>query len=609
MEPAPALRSFLLVADRQGRLGCLELKLAAMVPRGALAVDPRGSAVGSPLDMGEAAIWLNVRDAEDELEDMLEGVGEGDVELPTSEEPDYYEVFIAGAASEALERAVLAGVIERVTDHGYVTRAPMAAAALRVHLVGTRVIAVEAGSQSQYRFWESIYVWQQDDPHTYHRDGEGGVKITDERLPPAMRSVLAGVARLEVDFAGLGALRLGECCEPEEVVAAFPGGVEGDEVAVRARFEAHRAACRDLQACTRPDALFRIGSRPWVPDRMVAVGAVLRTDRLATWFPDYDLMISDWKSRRQYVDARDVTKETDPRHPANLLTERHPHLRRLVEAMPIFALGDDHGERGPGSGAWWRARGARVYTVEFIRTAEDFFLASAEGPGLDRSVSGPLFAIEDATAGAYGGGRERRRDDLIERILLAVSDGRVDPRAMYVAELWAALAGGPSLMVFAPEERAQYIDMQEAALAEVVARAAVHGHIVDELIACYQAAEARGEREFMLPYFDWGQIEHQDAVTLRNGNDKDNDVVVAIDGASEITLPARRQWVLDRDPKAWIPEVERVWIEAAFRRHAERRKAAPRSDPTRTLGAVAFVLVALVVVGVLVAVSRGGVRW
>ena len=159
---------------------------------------PGGAAAGSPVDAGEAAIWLGVRDAEDELEDMLEALGEGSVELPAGDGPEYYAVFIAGAASEALARAVLAGSIERVTDHGYVTRAPMAAAALRAHIAGTPVIAVVAGSEYQYRFWESIYVWQQEDPHTYHRDGDGGVKITDERLPAAMRSVLAGVAHGEL---------------------------------------------------------------------------------------------------------------------------------------------------------------------------------------------------------------------------------------------------------------------------------------------------------------------------------------------------------------------------------------------------------------------------
>lgn len=609
VEAAPALRISLLVADREGRLGCLELRFAAMVPRGALAIDPGGAAAGSPVDAGEAAIWLGVRDAEDELEDMLEALGEGSVELPAGDGPEYYAVFIAGAASEALARAVLAGSIERVTDHGYVTRAPMAAAALRAHIAGTPVIAVVAGSEYQYRFWESIYVWQQEDPHTYHRDGDGGVKITDERLPAAMRSVLAGVARLDVDFAGPGTLRLGECCQPEEVVAVFPGGAGGDELAVRARFEAHRAACRELRACARPDALFRAGSRLWVPDRLVAVGAVLRADRLATWFPEYDLSISDWKTRRQYVDARDVTRETYSQHPANLLDERHVVLRRLVEAMPIFALGDDLGARGPGSGAWWRARGARVYTVEFIRTADDFFLASAEGPGTDRRVSGPFIAVEAAMGGDEGAGRERQREDLIERILLAVSDGRVDPRGMYVAELWLALAGGPSLMLFAPEERGPYIAMEEAALAEVVARAATHGHIVDEVIHCCQAAEARGEREFMLPYVDWARIERQDAVTLRSGDDKDLDVVVAVDGASELTLPARRQWVLGRESAAWSPAVELAWREQAFRRHAQRRKAAPTSGPARRLGAVAFVMVVLVVVAVLFAVSRGGMRW
>jgi hypothetical protein len=570
--------------DREGRIGALELGSTALLPRGALLL-------GEPdatLDLHRAAAWLAVYALSEDFEDLVKE-GDGVHALAPDDVAAHYGVLIDGAPSAALTRAVEAGRLDAARVHAsatreplqaraYVTRAPLRASELDACLLGTRVVGSSSGAEL-YMFWESIFLWrQQKDGYTYALEGEGHGRADD--LPPEWRAALKGVPRLDVDFSAVRGFLLADVCTADDLVPASATG-DIDERALRRRFDLHGSAAREAQDAARPDARFKIGEAPWVPDRLACRGRVLLTEPLATWFPDFDLEISDWKDRRHYVDARDVTAATFRQHPATLLHERHVHLRKLADMTPIFALGRDPREHDR-----LRDLGARVYTVGFVRTADDGFEARMEGPGVKRSLTGAFRYIEDAArTGAHGD-----REELIERILHALTDGRVDQCAMYLAEEWAALAGAGSLLGFSADEREAYLDSREASLDEVLARARAHRGIVDLALTIVGEAEAACDRGLQLPWLGDAKLARREAFEIRAGGG----ITVAVDGEPTLAVPAERgRIVLHAEPRSWLPEAER-------RRRAQPRAVVP-APPNRTGWFVAIMLAGLVIFFVLVA--------
>jgi hypothetical protein len=560
--------------DREGRIGALALRAAALIPRGARLLDEPDST----LDLHRAAAWLGVYAFSEDFEALLEE-GDDAHAPPPDDAAVHHAVLIDGASSEALTRAVDAGRLDVARVHAsatreplqaraYVTRAPLRVSELEACLLGTRVVG-SISDPELYRFWESIFLWlQEQDGYTYALDGEGHCGIDD--LPPEWRAALGGVPRLEVDFSAVREFVLEDVCSADDLVPASALG-DVDERALRRRFDLHASAAREVKHAILPDARFKLHEAPWVPDRLACRGRLLLTEPLATWYPSFDLEISDWKITRHYVDARDVTAATFPQHPAALLHERHVHLRRLVGMMPIFALGGNDLEHQR-----MRGLGARVYTVGFVRTADGWFKAHMEGPGVKRGLTGALRYIEDAA------GTETHDDPevLIKRILHALTDGRVDQCTMDLAEVWAALIDAD----FSAEDREAELDDREAALDEVLTRARAHRGIAELALTIVGEAEATGELRFELPWIGGAKLERREAFEIRAGDD----ITVDVDGKPTLAVPAGRgRIVLAAEPRPWLPEAER-------RRRAQQRRPFVPAPPNRIGCLVAIVLAGLV---------------
>jgi hypothetical protein len=292
---------------------------------------------------------------------------------------------------------------------------------------------------------------------------------------------------------------------------------------------------------------------PWLPGRLHVAGTVLSTEPLATWWVAFDQVITDWKQTRYYVDARDVAADGFPHHPARLLGDAFPRLRALLAVTPVFALGDDLRAA--------RIPGARVYSVGFARNADDFFSASASGPGIDRRLAGPLHDIEVSLCS--GGMNPDAREALIDRILERLTDGRLSRRSLDLAEMWSALAGGPSLFVFDGEgERREYLGVREDGFEEVFTRAGSHLGEYEAILAALRTAEAAAVDRVELPGLGPGWRATARAATIKGPPTRPGggpDVIVDCDGASEIVLPERRGWGLYRPLAPYEPSAVRAW--------------------------------------------------
>lgn len=336
---------------------------------------------------------------------------------------------------------------------------------------------------------------------------------------------------------------------------------------------------------------------PWAPGSLHVGAAIIETDPLATWWVDFDQIISDWKQDRVYVDARDVSPATFAHHPAKLLDGRSPRLRALLEQTPALALGEARQARPP--------PGARVYTVGFVRTADDYFSVRAEGPTMKRTLGAPFLDLEAAMEARHD--EHPSREALIDRILAQITDGRLTRRSLDLAEMWSALAGGPSMFFFeGPAERLEYLHVLEASLEEAFARFERHRTEHEAIIAALAAAEASGARRIELPVVGWARREEVPARRLAGKRTRPagggvGGVVIDCDGERSIHLAALHRWILEAPTPAFEPEASRAWragAAARARRWQARQRgelAASRRAAKRKL--LLLLLAALVLVG------------
>lgn len=344
---------------------------------------------------------------------------------------------------------------------------------------------------------------------------------------------------------------------------------------------------------------------PWVLGRFYVDDRVITTEALATWWTEFDQMITQWKSTRYYVDARDVSKESFPHHPAHWVDEKLPRLAELLALTPIFALGDDHGAMEK-----LRKRGARVYSIGFVRTADDFLEVTARGPGLSRRLAGPLQHVE----AAVGVRRRKTRnasltptgETLIDRIMRAASDGRLSPRSLDLAEMWSALSGGPSCFVFDEQERNEYIATLESAFEEIHARGQTQSELVRGILAELERAEQAEEKETNLDELGRADrrllpaIEIEGTPNIKYGSVEG--VFVEWDGRSKAKMPAEHPWVLRTQPEKFVPAARKVWLDKIperMRRNVERMNAQRKAFESRQRRAL------FVIAGILALVIGG----
>ncbi|MFN7131350.1 MAG: hypothetical protein ACK4N5_04665 [Myxococcales bacterium] len=336
---------------------------------------------------------------------------------------------------------------------------------------------------------------------------------------------------------------------------------------------------------------------PWAPGRLYVDGATVETDPLATFWVEFDQVVSDWKQERAYVDARDVSPKTFPHHPSRLLGEGFPRLRALLAVTPVLALGDAAAARA--------IPGARVYRVGFVRTADDYFTADAEGPGLKRHLGAPFLALEDvvgARRGGYAG-----REALIDRVLSHLTGGRLTRRSLDLAEMWSALVGGPSMFIFEDDERREYLDVLEASLEEAFARADEQRAEHEAIEAALREAEEGGAARVELPGLGWAERWELPRLTIAGKREPPRDgsvggVIVDCDGKAKVTLPAMHGYRLRAPVPAFVPAAMCAWQARAMERHAravaratERRAAEQRKAKRK--GCLALLVLAVVLGG------------
>lgn len=303
---------------------------------------------------------------------------------------------------------------------------------------------------------------------------------------------------------------------------------------------------------------------PWILGRFYVDERVIRTEALETWWTEFDQMITQWKSTRYYVDARDVSKESFPHHPAHWVENKHPRLAELLAITPIFALGDDHGALEK-----FRKSGARIYSIGFVRTADDFLEVTALGPGLNRRLAGPLQHVE----AAVGSGKKKTRhgvttptgETLIDRIMRAASKGRLSRRSLDLAEMWSALSRGSSFFVFDEEERIEYIGTLESAFAEIQERGKTQSELVGGILAELHRAEQSEEKTTNLDKLGWTDrhflpaLEIEGTPNIKWGSVEG--VFVEWDERSKAKLPSEHQWVLRNGSPKFIPSARKVWLD------------------------------------------------
>jgi hypothetical protein len=310
---------------------------------------------------------------------------------------------------------------------------------------------------------------------------------------------------------------------------------------------------------------------PWWPGRLHVDGQRLETEPLATWWTRFDQHISDWKSERVYVDARDVTPANFDHHPAKRLGPEFPRLSALLEITPVFALGD--ADRRPAT-----IPGARVYRVGFERRADDTFWVSAHGPRMNREFSAPFLNLEKA----LGQRASRDREWLIDRVLDAMTKGRLTRRSLDLAEMWSALCGGPSMFHFEEDERLEYLQVLEASFEEALDRVEAgseresYESIVELLNGDADVVE--------LPRLGRATRHRAPRVTISatvQPKSRALGIVIDVDGKSKLTLRERVRHQLLRPLPGFEAQAYRAWrakdgermTRTLARVEAERRKA------------------------------------
>lgn len=304
---------------------------------------------------------------------------------------------------------------------------------------------------------------------------------------------------------------------------------------------------------------------PWYPGMVVANSRSLLTDPLATWYPEYALDLTQWKSRRFYVDSRDVDEGSWADHPGHAIPASKKKLRELVALAPVFALGDR-----PEAAASLRERGARTYEVAFSRTGGDGLAVTADGPEGRRRFSGSIHELPF----------DPHRYDAVNRILGAMSDGRLSERSMDLAELLGALNGDDTHLVFTEAERDEYIEVLDRSLKQVFARARKRPERGRAIVAALAEADARGATT-LTDVADLGPamlhvMEEQRLSSTRvAGRPLDGVLVEGLD-EDTLRLPERRTWVLYQPPKLWLPPAEEAWRAGAGERHRAHMAEAAR---------------------------------
>jgi hypothetical protein len=324
---------------------------------------------------------------------------------------------------------------------------------------------------------------------------------------------------------------------------------------------------------------------PWWPGRLHVDGHRLETEPLATWWTRFDQCISDWKSERVYVDARDVTPANFEHHPAKRLGPDYPRLSALLEVTPVFALGNA------------TIPGARVYRVGFERRVDDTFWVSAHGPRLNREFSAPFLSLEKA----IGARASRDREWVIDRVLEAMTQGRLTRRSLDLAEMWSALCGGPSMFHFEEDERDEYLRVLESSFEEAFERVEAgsdreaYEAILEQLNGDADTVELPGLGRATRRRAPRVTV----AATVQPGS-RELGIVVDVDGKSKLSLRERVQYQLLRPLPGFEAKAYRAWRakdgermrRTQARNEAERRKA--QRAATRGLLLVGLVLIALI---------------
>lgn len=334
-------------------------------------------------------------------------------------------------------------------------------------------------------------------------------------------------------------------------------------------------------------------TRPWYPGVVVANDRSLLTDPLATWHPEYALELTQWKSRRYYVDARDVDESSWADHPGHAVPASKKKLRELMGLAPVFALGDR-----PGAAKALREHGARTYEVSFSRTGGEGLVVIADGPEGRRGFSGSIHELPF----------DPQRYDAVNRILRAISDGRLSERSMDLAELFGALSGDDTYLVFTGAERDEYMDVLERALRQVFARARKSPERGRAIMAALDEADARGANT-LTDVADLGPAElhvmeeRRVSSTQVEGRPLDGVLVEGLDDHT-LRLPEQRTWILYQPLKPWLPPAEKEWRAGAGERHrahwavAERQRADQKARLRARQRPALIVLVVLVLAGI-----------
>ena len=269
----------------------------------------------------------------------------------------------------------------------------------------------------------------------------------------------------------------------------------------------------------------------WVPGELWVEPEEGRlvTGPLAGWWIDHE-DIREWKDTHAYVAAAELGDARIP-HPRTLLRDEHRHLRELLartplleipEAVPLEAVGD-----------------ATVFTVGFARNADDAFAVTVtRGRDQLAHVGGASIDLEQAAGLDVEADEEV---DLFDRILRAVSGGRLDGWSISLAGYWHALCASQTLL---PVERE--LALREAMLGEVLAHAEPSRESARAI-----ASRLRGADE-EVPLYGTTRRTHRPALALAHAGDGELDAQVKIGGASSLALPAEDEWHVGA-VEAWTP--------------------------------------------------------
>jgi hypothetical protein len=260
----------------------------------------------------------------------------------------------------------------------------------------------------------------------------------------------------------------------------------------------------------------------------------------------------------------------------------------------VFALGssDQRPETIPG---------ARVYRVGFERRADDVFWVSVHGPRARREFSAPFLNLEKA----LGARATRDREWVIDRVLDAMTKGRLTRRSLDLAEMWSALCGADgaaSLFHFDDDERVEYLRVLESSFEEAFERVDAEG----ERARAEAILELLGGGGDTVELPGLGRATRQRAprvtiaATVRPGS-RELGIVVDVDGKSKLTLREQVRYQLLRPVPGFEAEAYRAWRakdgERMRRTHARLEAERRKAQRAAKRGLLLTVLLLLVLIG------------